>query len=168
MKRAHPLARLVPLLPAREWRVLGLAVFFFVSGLVFFAERGTRDAHDVATPLQIQASDARAPHEQTPAPRESLAKLPSPEAFQTFTYTGQISVDVSGTCVDAFYALLVFAQGIDYRASPLDARYNTATPCSGKTFATSIPLDTLPLEKGHMYYIVRAQQGAKNGWYNPY
>jgi hypothetical protein len=168
MKRARTFARLVPRLPAREWRVLALATIFFVSGLVFFAERGATDARDAATPLQIQTSDSLMPHEQTPSPRESLAKLPAPETFQTFTYTGQESIGASGTCTDAYYALLIYPKEIDYRASPLDAKYNTATACTDRSFITTIALAPLHLEKGHSYYVVKAQQGAKNGWYNPY
>lgn len=141
---------------SREKRLVLLAAVFFVSGLFFFVSRGGHTVQVITSP-------------ETPASSlQPASSLPAPHTYDTFIYRGEASRRVQGECKDVYYALLVFEEGVDYRHSPLDAKYNVATACTGGAFAADIMLSALPLEEGRTYYVVRAHQGARGGWYNPY
>lgn len=146
-------------------RVLLLALTFFISGLLFFVVR-MNDSHNAfATTVPIQ-QESRPAYE---APRSPLSNLPDPTSYRAFQYhPGMESLDVSFTCEDLSAVALLYQTGVDYRADPQSALYNTATPCAkGSKFTAKIPLAPLHLVDGNRYYLIRAQEG-KGTWYNPY
>jgi hypothetical protein len=153
-------------LNGREKRILALAALFFASGLVFFGMRMAGWGGENTIPVTQDATE-EAP--RVLAVKGSLMHLPEPLGYTRFVYDPQTPVLVNGTCNDAYYTVLVFPADIDYRRSPLDARYNVATACAkGDEFTTPLDLVGRGLEEGREYYIVRAHQGATGEWYNPY
>jgi hypothetical protein len=153
-------------LNGREKRILLLAAFFFVSGLAFFLTRmGGWGGEGAASTPQGDAEAAP----RVLAVKGSLMHLPEPIGYTRFVYDEAAPVVVTGTCDDAYYTVLVFPSDIDYRRSPLDARYNVATACTkGDDYTVPLDLAGRGLEVGKEYYIVRAHQGATGEWYNPY
>lgn len=149
---------------ARTIHILILAALFFVSGLAFFLVRMTGESTQTIQPTVGSISEERG-SQAIP----SLAHFPAPETFQQVTYSeGKTDIFVSGVCKDSYRVILIFSEKVDYRVSPLDARYNIAAPCSGTMWEATIPLAGLPLVAGERYYVVRAHQGDKGGWYDAY
>ncbi len=94
---------------------------------------------------------------------------PAPEALPTFVFKGQATAKTSFTCTDVYDVALIYPMSIDYRLYPLSSLYNRATPCAkGTTLSQTISLEHVRTETGSTYYIVRAHQGKKGGWYAPY
>jgi hypothetical protein len=154
-------------LEARTIRILVLSVAFFLSGLVFFGWRMVMEGKE-STREPVFSPDTFPSIEGPARPIPSLAKYPAPSVFHQFTYERGKPLTVKGECADAYYAVMVFHEDIDYRVSPLDARYNTAFPCENGSFSTSIPIETLFLTEGEGYYVIKAEQGTKGTWYAPY
>lgn len=109
----------------------------------------------------------------TPSPSGEKVDLttgtaPAPIAFKSFEYDaakGKI-INISGTCTDTYYALLVFAAKDDYRKDPAVAKTNKAFPCpEAKTFKQVLDLKDFNLATGE-YYLFLADQG-DGAWYNP-
>ncbi len=147
----------------RSIHILVLAAVFFVSGLVFFITRMIAD-EPVSQVASVPGLTTTEPAQPIPA----LRGYPLPKTFTTFTYTKNVGDRVvSGTCADMYFVVLVFAQDVDYRVSPLDAKYNRAVACTGGKAEVSIPTDTLPLTEGERYYVIMADQGRTGTWYNP-
>lgn len=151
----------------RVTRTLILSMAFFFSGLAFFGFRMFEEGRSVADEQPFMKDTG--PHiEERERLVPSLAKYPEPEVFHQFTYVRGETLVVEGVCKDAYYTLMIFAKGVDYRATPLEARFNTAYPCTAETFRESIPIDTLFLKEGQGYYVIKAHQGEKDTWYDPY
>lgn len=154
--------RLPRLNVSRERRILALSVIFFLSGASFYALYGLRER-------EVQGPVYAPPIMKESEIRSELAKLPPPHTFRHLRLSRDMgALPVFGSCEDSYYVIMLFPASIDYRVSPLDAKYNTATECNGTSFSTAIPLGNLPLEEGGEYYLVRAHQGATGGWYTPY
>lgn len=99
----------------------------------------------------------------------SSQSLPSAENFKSFSYDATVGkkISISGTCHDAYYALLIFESKDDYRANPGAARANRAYQCgSTKLFKIDMDLRDINLPSGS-YYLFIADQGNKGSWYNP-
>ncbi|MFA5997422.1 MAG: hypothetical protein WC791_02925 [Candidatus Paceibacterota bacterium] len=93
----------------------------------------------------------------------------SPANFKSFSYDATIGkkISVSGTCHDAYYALLIFGSKDDYRASPGSARANRAYECgTSGLFTIKMDLRDINLPSGE-YYLFIADQGKTGSWYNP-
>lgn len=145
----------------RAWRVLALAVVFCALGLVFFFMRSVVGSPSAAVPQGRQAPAA--------AQDERLyIQGPDPSVFTTFVYNPQKpELAIADSCFDTYYAVLIYAKKVDYRKSPLDARYNVATECPPeKKYAIVLPLAGLPLTPGEEYYVIHAEQGSTGQWYN--
>jgi len=151
-------------LEGRTLRILILSGVFFLSGLVFFAVRMTDEDE---APRQF-SPDASPAIEDRARLLPSLAKYPEPLVFHQFTYERGGMLVVEGECVDAYYTIMIFNADVDYRARPHDARFNTAYPCEGKAFVKHVPIDTLFLEEGERYYVIKAHQAETGEWYDPY
>lgn len=150
----------------RVTRTLILSMAFFFSGLAFFGFRMFEGKEQV--PGQQFMKDI-APHiEEKERLIPSLANYPEPEVFHQFTYTRGAELTVEGVCKDSYYVVIVYGKDVDYRATPMDARFNTAYPCVGEGFSERIPIDTLFLKEGAGYYVIKAHQGEKGTWYDPY
>lgn len=144
----------------RAWRILALALLFFGAGVAFFFLHGQGSTD--SSVVEARESDVQ----QNPNAR--FANFPAPSTYTSFTYTGA-AVDVSGTCTDAFYTVLIYPSSVDYRKDHAAARYNVAHACpTSHTFAERLTLSSPPFVQGEKYYIVRAQQGKTNEWYTPY
>lgn len=95
--------------------------------------------------------------------------LEAPTNFKSFTYDAKVgkTISVSGTCHDAYYALLIFEGKDDYRINPGAARSNRAFECgASRVFTIKMDLRDINLPSGS-YYLFVADQGNKGSWYNP-
>lgn len=83
----------------------------------------------------------------------------------TVTVVGGSAIRVAGTCSEAYYTILLFANQSDYSTNPASALLNVAEPCVGGSFAQTIEDSDLPpqLASG-TYYLVVANQPAKGPW----
>lgn len=151
----------------RVTRTLILSMAFFFSGLAFFGLRMSDADRSEAAPREF-SFDQDPVIEERARLLPSLAKYPEPSVFHQFAYTRGAELTVKGECKDAYHVVMIFKEGVDYRAAPMDARFNTAYPCTGESFAERIPIDTLFLEDGARYYVIKAHQGATGTWYDPY
>jgi hypothetical protein len=150
----------------RVTRTLVLSIAFFLSGLAFFGFR-MLDEGEAEEPSYSIATRGMEPSEAA-RPVPSLAGYPPPEVFHQFEYVRGQELRVNGECRDKYYVVMIFHESVDYRVNPMDARYNTAFPCPGGAFSERIPIDTLFLEEGERYYVIKAEQGTKGPWYDPY
>ncbi len=151
----------------RVTRTLILSMTFFFSGLAFFGFRMFEERNAGGEPNVFSFDENPAIEERTPL-IPSLAGYPEPSVFHQFTYVRGAELMVEGVCKDAYYVIMVYGKDVDYRATPMDARFNTAYPCAGERFAERIPIDTLFLKEGAGYYVIKAHQGEKSTWYDPY
>lgn len=91
------------------------------------------------------------------------------ESFRSFKYSAlsEQFLEVSGSCKDDYYAILIFRKNDDFIKSAGSAKYNRASSCpaSGK-FIEKIDLKSINLTEG-LYYFFVADQGASGSWYNP-
>lgn len=96
----------------------------------------------------------------------ALAKYPEPEKF-TRVKAGQPRLDLSGACKDTYVTVLIFERGVDYRRQPEMAKFNRAFDCPrGGLFWQTIDVENLGL-KDVDHYVIMADQGEQNFWYNP-
>lgn len=153
-------------LESRTLRILILSGVFFLSGLVFFAVRMTEK--EEVNPSRQFSPDASPSIEDRVRLVPSLAKYPEPSVFHQFSYERGDTLVVEGVCTDAYYTIMIFDAEVDYRASPNSARFNTAYPCEGEVFVKHVPIDTLFLEEGGRYYVIKAHQAETGEWYDPY
>ena len=113
----------------------------------------------VVTDEELVPSLAASPFREGPVP----GKLP------TFVFAGQTTVKTTFTCTDVYDVALIYPTSIDYRLYPLSSLYNRATACTkGTTASRTISIENMRTEVGMTYYIVRAHQGKKGSWYDPY
>lgn len=93
----------------------------------------------------------------------------APTNFKSFSYDAKLGkkIALAGTCRDAYYALLIFKSGDDYRKDPARSYYNTAYACPASGIITlEVDLQSINLSSGS-YYLFLADQGEKGSWYNP-
>lgn len=151
----------------RVTRTLILSMAFFFSGLAFFAFRMFDDTRSEVSE-QTFSPDMNPSIDERVQLVPALASYPKPEVFHQFIYSRGAELVVEGACKDAYYTVMIFEQGVDYRATPLDARFNTAYPCIKNSFSERIPINTLFLKEGQGYYVLKAHQGETGTWYDPY
>lgn len=151
----------------KGYRVLILSIVFFILGVLFFVFHNSNFFNRYPEGLRLELWPGSGQIKES-APIIN-PDLPSPGKFKSFSYaSGTKNIQVKGFCLDEFYTILIFKAADDYRANPSASRYNTAFPCLGnKEFNQTISLESLNLEKGD-YYIIRAHQGKRGSWYNPY
>ena len=159
----------------KTYRILIIAFLFFIAGgFLFLKSVGVsflKNGGDGKMKLELWPSGFSGAPIIGSEPLK-LNNFPEPSKFKSFAFDPQKNagktINVSGACKDFYYTILIFPEGVDYRESPYEARYNTASPCPpGGEFKKSINLSALNLTKGN-YYIVRADQGEKSAWYNPH
>lgn len=113
-------------------------------------------------PAQIYQSDEKI----TVATPE---KLPESTEFKSFSYDQTVGkmIGVSGSCSDAYYAIVIFRAKDDYRKNPAASVFNQAFECpTDHKFSNGIELKNFNLPSGEYYFLV-ANQGNKGTWYNP-
>jgi hypothetical protein len=143
----------------KEYRLLALAVVFFLAGGVFFWYDASlpssskspsvmpgRLSRTVAVqPAGASPSGERPSNEQSGGAQQAggqqdqqldpaFANLPPPSQFATLDYdqkdiNGTSTFVASTTCGDAYVAILIFPASVDYRADIDAAVYNEAFPC---------------------------------------
>ena len=162
----------------KEYRILAIAVAFFLVGLFFFWHNNTAPA--TPTPAVPPPSNPAKPTVSIqPAGSSGLplnspfVNFPPPSGFRTFTdsgtsLNGSSSLTIAAICHAAYVAVLIFPATVDYRENMARAVFNEAVPCdSGKPFSLVIH----PADLGHAptgtYYFFTADQGMTGTWYNP-
>jgi hypothetical protein len=159
----------------REYRLIALAVAFFLLGLIFFFydQFTPRSASSAPAPDARSGQMVVASQPSGPSLAPDFASDPAPSRFRTFTYdatgmNGSSSLPVSTTCHDAYVTILVFPAAVDYRANLNRAIINEALPChSGSPFNGAVfASDMVPAPFGN-YYVITADQGTSGTWYNP-
>ena len=157
----------------REYRLLALAIVFFLVGLFFFL-RDNAPVVPASPSLPSQSKPAVSVQPAQPAQVFGLfAHYPPPSQFRTFIYNsaglnGGSSITVSAVCHDTYDTVLIFPASLDYRVNLASAVYNVASPCEmGKTFNVVIDLAMLGHAPSGTYYYFIADQGASGSWYNP-
>jgi len=147
------------------YRILALAVLFFLSGIWFFWQ-GMNDS-----PLTGGKSVNLAPGSfgsggsvVTNAPLE-FTGWPDPSQFVTVVNQGE-TIKVSEDCKDTHLAILIYESGVDYRKDPVNAKYNSASECVDGRLEAEIELSEINLIKDGKYYVIYADQGT-DSWYNP-
>ncbi|MBI5400801.1 MAG: hypothetical protein HZB12_01650 [Candidatus Yonathbacteria bacterium] len=93
----------------------------------------------------------------------------APTNFKSFLYDATLGkkIALTGTCKDAYYALLIFKTADDYRKDPARSYYNSAYPCPASSLiALEVDLQSINLPTGS-YYLFLADQGNTGSWYNP-
>jgi len=150
----------------KSYKILFLAIIIFILSLIFFfTKKGnfpkTKPNYE-AIPLSPGFTNIR--DEQN----INLIKLPPPEKFPHFVLKeGSNQLKIQNKCNDAFYTVLIFENGVDYRENPQLAKFNSAFVCQrGEIFEKLINLSDIPLKPGKYYYII-ADQGNEGTWYNP-
>lgn len=122
-----------------------------------------------AKPPVTESTSSGAAKTSSPTSSSGAKVLPPSENFKSFVYdaaTGK-NISVSGTCHDAYYALLIFDSKDDYRTNPSAARANRAYECTGTgLFTIKMDLRDINLPSGE-YYLFIADQGKTGSWYNP-
>lgn len=151
----------------RAKHLIALCVALVVAGALFFALHG-RDVEEITVRDEVGEHVAAAPV-ATKGERRRVIEGPDPAAFRTFTRGSEQHVyTIDGACVDEYAAVMIYAHGVDYRESPLDAIYNIAQPCPASgVYERTIDLDAYPIRLGASYYVIRADQGPHGAWYNP-
>ena len=151
--------------------VISIGVLF----LVFHKNAGNEEAA-VATKAPVPQV-VQSPVSPTPsAPQAAMpsdptfSNMPATTTFISFLYQSpDETITAKGTCADAYGVILLFPASIDYRQNPGSASYNVATPCTiGQGFSQKIVLGDYHLTFGGRYYMVRASEGNKGTWHDPY
>ncbi len=143
----------------RAWRLVLVSAVFCALGLLFFFWHKDSSTNAIINSVPVPQKQAQ---------EVRYVQGPDPSVFETFVYDPtQATLRVEGSCSDVFYTVLIYPKTIDYRTSPLDAKYNTALPCpTSKKYVRDIDLSSLPLVAGESYYSIRAEQGARGQWYD--
>lgn len=100
---------------------------------------------------------------------DSPEDLPVSTSFNNFAYdqTKGESISITGSCSDAYYAILIFRSKDDYKKNPELAATNSAFECpEDKKFTKGFALKDFNLISGEYYFFV-ADQGKTGSWYNP-
>jgi hypothetical protein len=148
-------------------KILLFSLLFFISGGLFFyfgitTRTGTKEYFD--TELNSPALIVNDKDDSV-----VLKNMPPPEDFKSFTHDNEKTISVDIKCKDRYATVLIYQKDVDYRVDPLSAKYNTATLCkNGEFFPEKIDITNVHLENGVQYYIVRAHQGERGMWHDPY
>ncbi|MGC9610980.1 MAG: hypothetical protein ABSE68_02055 [Minisyncoccia bacterium] len=154
----------------RVYRILAIAIIFFVAGIFFFYKdknSEVSDAPKVSDYKNLQVVG------DTSFQDPLFSKFPSPDKFQKFTYdkigiNGGDSFLVSAQCVDAFLTVLIFPSVVDYRKDVAKAVFNKAFGCAaGEKFNHEVVKSDLANYGFGSYYVILADQGRQGMWYNP-
>jgi hypothetical protein len=162
----------------KEYRILALAVAFFLIGLFFFFRNGsppTSPTSPISTSPKKQVASAESvrPAGSVQPLSPKFANFPLPSRFRKFTYdgtglNGSASLAIGAVCHDAYVAILIFPAAVDYRSNADAAIYNIASPCD---FNKAFDVVIHPTDLGHApsgtYYFFTADQGTAGTWYNP-
>ena len=95
--------------------------------------------------------------------------LPASTSLKNFSYdqTKGESIKISGSCSDAYYAIVIFRGADDYKQKADSAVFNQAFACpDDKKFTRTLQLKDYNLLSGEYYFFV-ADQGKTGAWYNP-
>ncbi|MEN9913166.1 MAG: hypothetical protein RLY66_574 [Candidatus Parcubacteria bacterium] len=104
-----------------------------------------------------------------PAIAEAFRGMPEPSSYTSFVYEGDQNISITTKCNDDFSVIMIFPIEIDYRSDVASARYNSAEQCiAGKQKTEKVSISGFGFEDGHEYYIVKASQGKKGMWHDPY
>lgn len=140
----------------REYRILAVAIIFFLIGVFFYftdKERGVEKIENSGKSEQLQVERGF----MDPL----LAKYPEPSKFQKISADKR---DVSAECRDTYLTILVFPTEVDYRNDITKAVFNKAFPCvKGELFRYDFEKDF----KDGNYYVIIADQRTEGTWYNP-
>ena len=156
----------------KEYRILALAVAFFIIGLFFFLQNNASQAPTQPQSLMNQSVSVKSA-QGSPSFEPEFANFPPPSQFQTLTndangLNGSDSLSITATCHDVFLAVLIFPSRFDYRSDVSKEVYNQASPCQpGQAFHKTISkteMENLPFGT---YYVIVADQGTTGTWYNP-
>jgi len=162
----------------KEYRILALAIVFFLVGLFFFWRNDASPAPAAPSPVPssggAEPTVSIRPSGSIGLPQNSpFVNFPPSSGFRTFAYdgislNGSSSFAITTTCHAAYVAVLIFPDTADYRENMARAIYNEAVPCSsGQPFTITIH----PADLGHApsgtYYVFTADQGTTGTWYNP-
>ena len=151
----------------KMYRLLALAVVFFLAGSFFFlydryAPKRSEKTSDM--PKIKSSQDFFDP---------VLSRFPAPEKFQKFTYdsrgfNGEETFSVVTSCNDTYVTILIFSAAVDYRRDVTKAVFNRAFSCErGHTFSYALSKSDLTTAKEGDYYLIIADQGTTGTWYNP-
>ena len=151
----------------RAWRLFALFLLLCILGTSFFLLHRPQQEEETATSSYAEGISVTQKDSAKSSSRRYI-EGPDPATFRLFLYDpANPEMTVEGECSDRYYSVLIYSKKIDYRESPLDARYNVATECpKNRVYKAIIKLDTLPLVPGEEYYVIQAQQGMGGQWYN--
>lgn len=152
----------------RARQLIALCAALVLAGALFFVLRG-RDIEEIAV-RELGGEHAAAASVAARGERRRVIEGPDPATFSTFTRgSDQRFYSIADACEDAYATVMIYASEVDYRESPLDARYNIALPCpAAGSYARTVDLDAYPIPVGASYYVIRADQGPSGAWYNPH
>lgn len=97
--------------------------------------------------------------------KDKLKSYPEPNKFKNFEYKNN-DLRFNGECSDLYYTILIYSEGIDYRPDPASAKFNQAFECPKNKKFNFVADQNTGLSEGK-YYIIIADQGKDNTWYNP-
>lgn len=164
----------------REYRLIALAVVFFLAGGIFFwydsslpssSKLPPPSAGNAAQGLSVQTAPSQERGGNALDP--DFAKFPAPSQFKTFAYgkngiNGSATLPISATCQDPYITVLIFPATIDYRGDINAAIYNEAFPCKpGQAFTLTLATSDIATAPFGNYYFIIADQGTTGTWYNP-
>ncbi len=87
------------------------------------------------------------------------------DALPAVTLVGQNVIQIEGTCMNAYYTILVFTHPNDYITDPSSAIFNKAFRCENGEFSRTISDNDLPSElKSAAYYLIVGDQGTRGSW----
>jgi hypothetical protein len=154
----------------RVYRILAIAIIFFVAGIFFFYKDKNNEINNA--PKVADYKDLQVVG-NAPFQDPLFSKFPSPEKFQKFTYdkegiNGGDSFPISAQCEDAFLTILIFPSAVDYRQDVAKAVFNRAFGCTvGEKFNYEVVKSDLANYGFGSYYVILADQGQRGMWYNP-
>jgi hypothetical protein len=153
---------------------IALAALCIISiGVLVIVFRGSGDTSHVAVVQPSTGSSYQQSYQSSgqnyPTTLTPEKDLPASSTFPSFIYEAGKPISVSGSCADMYKVLIIFPSDVDYRQSPLFAKYNGATPCTmGEKYSYTMDLTPLNLESGTSYYYVKASEGKTGSWHDPY
>ncbi len=148
------------------YRLLALAIVFALAGVFFFLydRYAPKHSEETSTPKIKSSRDFLDP---------VLSRFPPPEKFTKIslasgTVNGLEAFSVFDSCNDAYVTLLVFPADLDYRRDVTKAVMNRAFPCrKGTSFSHPLSKNDFTTAPDGDYYLIVADQGTSETWYNP-
>lgn len=152
------------LLLRRSYRILALSLILLVLTVVILWRQPWKHS---SIPEQEQTAKKVTVYADEPV---SLKNGKSPAEFPLIEVKAGTATQftVQGTCQDIYYTVLLYASDRDYRDDPTANVFNQAFACNkGQKFNQEITLPVGRLIPG-VYYLLQADQGAEDSWYNPH